>query len=213
MTHTTDQERALSSLRHLYQQMSSGMVKDSAQAKRIAEGLLSPAIAKLEQAAHNAPAAPVPQGLQQWWKLVPLASTTDMRIAYQRNRDDGFEAAYRALLAAAPQPPEAAPMQLPEPSAWMSACHTTGGGVVWKLSWTKPGVGVCHRLSGEEFEQPLFTEQQVRTLLASRMQRHPLTDSEIEAATGAKQGTALFLAAKGFTLAVERAHNITKDQP
>lgn len=60
------------------------------------------------------PAAPVQQGLQQWWKLVPLASTTDMRIAYQRNRDDGFDAAYRAMLADAPQPLEGAPV----PQGW-----------------------------------------------------------------------------------------------
>lgn len=43
----------------------------------------------------------VPDG----WRLVPVKSTTDMRVAYQRSRDDGFEAAYRAMLAAAPQPP------------------------------------------------------------------------------------------------------------
>lgn len=60
MTHHTDAERALSSLRHLYQQMAGGQVKDSAQAKRIAEGILSPAIAKLEQAARRAAAAPQP---------------------------------------------------------------------------------------------------------------------------------------------------------
>lgn len=38
--------------------------------------------------------------------------------------------------------------------------------------------------------------------------RKPLTDAEIESATGAKQGTPLFLAAKGFTIAIERAHGI-----
>ena len=38
--------------------------------------------------------------------------------------------------------------------------------------------------------------------------RNPLTDAEIESATGAKQGTPLFLAAKGFTIAIERAHGI-----
>ena len=58
---TTEQDRALSSLRHLYQQMAGGMVKDSAQAKRIAEGILSPAIAKLEQAARRDPAVPQDQ--------------------------------------------------------------------------------------------------------------------------------------------------------
>lgn len=64
-------------------------------------------------------------------------------------------------------PPEAAPVVLPEPSAWISACQTIGGGVDWKLSWSKPGAGVRHRLSGEEFEHPLYTEQQVRDLLAA----------------------------------------------
>lgn len=57
MTHHTDAARALSNLRHLYSQMTGGLVKDSAQAKRIAEGLLSPAIVKLEQAARRAPAS------------------------------------------------------------------------------------------------------------------------------------------------------------
>ena len=42
------QAEALANLRHLYQQMVNGAVKDSTQAKRIAEGLLSRAIAQLE---------------------------------------------------------------------------------------------------------------------------------------------------------------------
>ena len=63
--------------------------------------------------------------------------------------------------------PEAAPVQLPQPSAWMLGCQTMGGDVGWKLSWSKSGAGVCHRLSGEEFEHPLYTEQQVRDLLAA----------------------------------------------
>lgn len=65
----------------------------------------------------------------------------------------------------APQPADAAPVQLPEPAAWMLGCQTMGGDVGWKLSWSKSGAGVCHRLNGEEFEQPLYTEQQVRELL------------------------------------------------
>lgn len=42
------QERALADLRHLYGNMMSGTVRDSASAKRIAVGLLSPAIQALE---------------------------------------------------------------------------------------------------------------------------------------------------------------------
>lgn len=39
----------LADLRHMYHQMVNGVVKDSAQAKRIAEGLLGRAIEKLER--------------------------------------------------------------------------------------------------------------------------------------------------------------------
>lgn len=63
--------------------------------------------------------------------------------------------------------PEVAPVQMPEPVAWMLGCQTMGGDVGWKLSWSKSGAGVCHRLNGEEFEQPLYTEHQVRQLLAA----------------------------------------------
>jgi hypothetical protein len=47
---TTPTDAALSQLRHLYQNMTNGGVRDTASAKRIAEGLLSPAIAQLEKA-------------------------------------------------------------------------------------------------------------------------------------------------------------------
>ena len=48
-------------------------------------------------------------------------------------------------------------------------------------------------------------------LEAAQSQREPLNDPEIESATGAKQGTPLFLAAKGFAIAIERAHGIGKE--
>lgn len=75
--------------------------------------------------------------------------------------------AIQAALAAAPQPPEAAPVQLPEPVAWMLGCQTLGGDAGWKLSWSQSGAGVCNRLTGKEFEHALYTEQQVRELLAA----------------------------------------------
>jgi hypothetical protein len=68
------------------------------------------------QAARRAPAAPVPQG----WKPVPVEPTKEM---VQRACDDHgypggsrwvYRAGYRSMLAAAPQPPEAAPVELPE---------------------------------------------------------------------------------------------------
>lgn len=50
MNAPTEKERALANLRHLYTQMVFGTVSNTDQAKRIAEGLLSPAIALLERA-------------------------------------------------------------------------------------------------------------------------------------------------------------------
>ena len=99
MNAPTEKERALANLRHLYQQMAGGQVKDSAQAKRIADGLLSPAIAKLEQAARRVPAVPVPDVTDAMIEAANEAYCPfgDMHLAIQ------------AALAAAPQPPEAAP--------------------------------------------------------------------------------------------------------
>jgi hypothetical protein len=47
---------AIASLRHLYENMLNGAVRDTASAKRIATGLLGPAIEKLERAAPIEPA-------------------------------------------------------------------------------------------------------------------------------------------------------------
>ena len=44
------------------------------------------------------------------------------------------------------------------------------------------------------------------------MEREPLTDLEIESATGAKIGTPLFLVAKGIVQATESAHGIKGGQ-
>ena len=55
---------ALAQLRHLYQNMANGAVRDTASAKRIAEGLLAPAIEALERA--------TPQPTQAQAGAVPL---------------------------------------------------------------------------------------------------------------------------------------------
>lgn len=60
----------------------------------------------------------------------------------------------------------AAPVVLPGPVAWMLGYQTMGGDVGWKLSFSQSGAGVCQRLQGEELEKRLYTEQQVRELLA-----------------------------------------------
>ena len=51
-------DAALAQLRHLYRNLIEGGVRDTAQAKRIAEGLLAPAIAVLERAALASAAQP-----------------------------------------------------------------------------------------------------------------------------------------------------------
>lgn len=181
MTHTAEQERALSSLRHLYQQMAGGMVKDSAQAKRIAEGLLSPAIAKLEQAARRAPAVPVPQG----WKLVPDANNmTDEQAEAICNLvsccGGGAHEVYEAALSAAPQTPEAqasvsngtleAPVQMPELESRIDVLE-----VAKELKQSISAFGDTKGKAKEkaafyltsQYEQILYWEQQVRQLLAA----------------------------------------------
>lgn len=219
MTHTTEQERALSSLRHLYQQMAGGMVKDSAQAKRIAEGLLSPAIAKLEQAARRAPAAPVPQG----WKLVPVDPTQDMIDAADQSDREYSQRAFggamhlsqsgedhwHAMLAAAPQPPEAAPVQMPTPDSYIFQHEETGitqfvdaQQVEWGFEKNNPR----WKRAGSA-----YTEQQVRQILATaKVERKPLTDEAIRTLYGESDGHWQMVGPQVlcFARSIESAHGI-----
>lgn len=143
----------------------------------------------------RAPAAPVQQGLQQWWKLVPLASTTDMRIAYQRNRDDGFDAAYRAMLADAPQPLEGAPV----PQGWklVPLAATTD-----------------MRIAYQRNREDGFEAAYQALLAAAPQPPKPLTDAQIlDAIRGAKkiphdQAGWVRKQRIEFGRAIERAHGI-----
>ena len=65
-------------------------------------------------------------------------------------------------------PADASSVVLPEPSAWMLGYQTMVGDVGWKLSFSQSGAGICQRLKGEEYEKRLYTEQQVRALLAAQ---------------------------------------------
>lgn len=58
---------ALSQLRHLYQNMVNGAVRDTASAKRIAEGLLAPAIAALERGTPQPTQPPAVAGEPVGW--------------------------------------------------------------------------------------------------------------------------------------------------
>ena len=62
---------AIAKLRHLYQNMVNGAVRDTASAKRIAEGLLAPAIEALERATPPAEQQAAPKaapGESGWWR-------------------------------------------------------------------------------------------------------------------------------------------------
>ena len=107
MTHTsTEQERALADLRHMYAQMVGGMVKDSAQAKRIADGILSRAIQKLEQAARRAPAVPVPRSepVAYLWQHCETGRTRVVMPDMVITADANWIVVGPLYLAAAPQP-------------------------------------------------------------------------------------------------------------
>lgn len=133
--------------------------------------------------------------LRQWWKLVPPASTTDMRIAYQRNRDDGFDAAYRAMLADAPQPLEGAPV----PPGWKL--------VPWAATTDM-------RLAYQRSREDGFEAAYQALLAAAPTPTKPLTDTQIlEAIRGAKkiphdQAGWVREQRIQFGRAIERAHGI-----
>ena len=110
-----------------------------------------------EQAARRAPAVPVPQG----WKLVPVEATDDMEVAAENEYEQkpsyfpDWKSAYSAMLAAVPQPPEAAPVELPEPVYTMR--------VRGRMHDYTPTLSAFDLADGEH---KLYTEQQVRQLLA-----------------------------------------------
>lgn len=110
------------------------------------------------QAARRAPAAPVPQFSRiAQKKLDYLLDAGEAITGYAIENKDGRRGAidchgfvYWWQDAAVPQPPEAAPVQMPEPVG----CTTKRWGVAWNTSQIEAG-------------SPLYTEQQVRQLLAA----------------------------------------------
>lgn len=73
---TTNINAALAQLRHMYSNMMGGEVRDTEQTKRMAQGLLAPAIEALEQAALTT-AAPVAQGDARVQGLIAAADYID----------------------------------------------------------------------------------------------------------------------------------------
>lgn len=63
--------------------------------------------------------------------------------------------------------------------------------------------------AGYQFECKREIQSKLHELVERCSVREPLSDDEIEKATGTKHGTPTFLVATGFVRATERAHNIT----
>ena len=191
------------------------------------------------QAARRAPAAPVPQGLRKaaqgvvdrWdtplWKDVPATAV--------------YIADLRAALAAAPQPPEAAqasvsngtfaaPVQLPEPAAWRDPKNfLPSQGCTYEKSTAKKWAHI--------YTEPLYTEQQVRELLAAQNlkrenptsnekllsqptfktedgveARKPLTNEQVDVCWGGLMPSGCGKSRYDIARAIERAHGIGKDK-
>ena len=73
---------AIAKLRHLYQNMVNGAVRDTASAKRIAEGLLAPAIEALERATPPAEQQAAPKAAPQQEAQEPVATLHCNDVGY-----------------------------------------------------------------------------------------------------------------------------------
>lgn len=194
----------------------------------------------------SAQAAPVPQG----WKLVPIEPTPEMIKAAddsdseysQRNFGEGGinwsqsgEDHWTAMLAAAPQPPEAAPhigdcenevctgcMPSMPPVTPEEFSRDIAEMVAAPVQMPEPDAGwfkydkvsECWHPQYEEYAEThakregwekLYTEQQLRQLLAAQ-ERKPLTDAQLDGLALGDDG--LPNSHLEFARAIERAHGI-----
>lgn len=79
-------DKIIADLRHVYQNMVNGGVRDTASAKRIAEGLLAQAIEQLERRAQPAPADSVLEDAARLDWLA-LAGPTSICVVVDRRHD------------------------------------------------------------------------------------------------------------------------------
>ncbi|MDH0495743.1 Lar family restriction alleviation protein [Comamonas aquatica] len=121
----------------------------------------------------RAPGSPVPQG----WKLAPVTPTKEqLRAGYwsgageiRLHEEWARKASYERMLSAAPQPPEAATVQLPEPAGCV--VYANGESHHWAanrecaelFASSERSIGAPYAFTFEN----LYTEQQVRELLAA----------------------------------------------
>lgn len=126
-----------------------------------------------EQAARRAPAAPVPQIADVQDSLVAISA------AIANQDDSAAQSMLRdllSMLAAAPQPPDAAPVELPEHMTSEHSSTICGAATkVDPIAWYVTGCSTmldehdakaeAKRCGGCAQAVPLYTEQQVRELL------------------------------------------------
>ena len=138
-------------------------------------GQLEALISEVEQAARRAPAVPVPSRR-------PTLEEIEEAVGYHSSGWDCVDPSelIDAIMniAAAPQPPEAAPVELPEPVYTMR--------VRGRMHDYTPTLSAFDLADGEH---ALYTEQQVRQLLATaKVERKPLTDEAIRTLYGESDG-------------------------
>lgn len=64
--------------------------------------------------------------------------------------------------------------------AWQLGCQTMTGEIGWKLSWNQSGAGVCARLKGDEYEQPLCRHSEALAGYAVRDARIAEQEAQIK---------------------------------
>ena len=198
----------LAKLRHLYQNMVNGAVRDTASAKRIAEGLLAPAIEALERA--TPPAEQQAQPGAVYAELhEPDATTVGLGAVWNRHSMRDFADRTHALR-----------MEQAAPKA--AAGAPTVQGLQHQLKLLAEALGACILASGivrkdiDGFDGPqllLFAED-LRSMLEATPQPAPapLTDAQIAEMMRETWGCASIAPrhALEFARAVERAHGITQ---
>jgi len=145
---------ALAQLRHLYQNMMNEGVRDTASAKRIAEGILSPVIAAMERSITTTQA--IPDGFE----LSPMQLSQDM------NRDDVIRTAYQA--GAKPGIENFADVEFLENFARMVADRKTRASLALPAAGQEP---VAWRLRNTAFRSDVYEYFRTRYLAECRQRR------------------------------------------
>ena len=185
---------ALAQLRHLYQNMVNGAVRDTASAKRMAEGLLAPAIEALERGT-----PPAVAGEPVAWYEYARKKPSLRRLVFERtSRKDLRTAGWVAEpLYATPQPTQAQAGVVPPTyeqviAAWNAQAdeHNQWGdlGEGEKIEWAV----ACAKAAPPAVVAPL-TDEQITEIWAAKVRYHaaPIGSTDLE-----------------FARDIERAHGI-----